>query len=538
MELSKLSPIQILVCSSITGAFIGVYTNYLKSRRSTPWDSKKSIYKLFQKSPNNQDFRQCNLPDSQLYKDSHLLIAGELDAIYISDRSVNFPDTFEILELLLKYSQYKRFNDLKKLYKRLIYFDLISNLDLMVDQLQKVSPHKYSTINKLALFFLNNSNHRTPLKFAFLLFALTNNKTIEDKLYFIAHHEEFTFYYFKYLDISSQYNEKKLFDLAHHLKAWGRIHCIHSIKSIPSESNRHWLISQGCFNDVSFSNTILPILKYSNLLKILNKKIVPSIILFNTGQLLSNFLHSEELDILKECPELIDILFAYQKHLITNSTELCLYNYMQLILQFLYAEQQKIYVGSSAICKPDILDSLIQQYESLCYKDKWIPLMDKALLSDDEYLFQDASLAAQFLEIDIWTIYRHKLKNDNFNPALWFASTHGATYKRIKKMISFAESTFCKGSEHKDTRDYIESYLIILEAMYPFAGMGENIIISALKSTQNEILMHALKICDTWKQEPLSKQLQNAVSTIESSQLDEEALNIVQSILTYTDNKT
>ncbi|MCJ8346612.1 hypothetical protein MJH12_13800, partial [bacterium] len=117
MVISQLSPFEILICSSISGVLIGLLTNYIKTRNSTPWDSKKSIQRLFQKCSDHQDYRSCDLPDHDLFKDSKFLMAGELDAKHLSDHYVNFPDVFEIVELLLRYCQYRLFSDLKRLYK-------------------------------------------------------------------------------------------------------------------------------------------------------------------------------------------------------------------------------------------------------------------------------------------------------------------------------------------------------------------------------------------------------------------------------------
>ncbi|MCO4782298.1 MAG: hypothetical protein KC646_08210 [Candidatus Cloacimonetes bacterium] len=529
MDTPTLTSLKTIAISTVSGITIGLIANYIQGKRNAPWSTSKSIYKLLGK----EDVKNPKLPDDNLYQ-SHNLDAGELDARLLSNENVNFPEVFEIMELLLRYCHYKHPSTLKQLYSRLTYFNLISNLDLIVDQISKITTLKRDKLKRLAIFLLRNSSHRTPIKFAFIILACIKEESQEEILFKLSHHEEFTFYYFKYWDILQKYDENRLFELAKVLKGWGRIHSLHSISTTPKKHHQTWLITQGCFNDVSFGNTLVPVIKHTQLTHILQQKIVSPIIIYNIGQLLSSFLHAEDIDVKDHCPNISDVLELFVKHL-KDSSELCLYNCMQLILQFLYSQNENFSKGKAVICTKDKLNSLINSYEELSLREKWIPIMDKALMSEDDFEFQDASLASQFLEIDVWTIYRHKLKNDSLNPALWFASTHGASYKRILKMVNFAEQTFCNDIQTPENQhqNYIDSYLLILQALYPFTGTGEKLLINALKSKQSKITLYALKICDVWKQEQLSAPLLDSILDLKRDQIDHDSQKVLDSILEY-----
>ena len=142
---------------------------------------------------------------------------------------------------------------LQKLYEQLLQGHAMDCLDALVAVLIEAQDVDAGRLRDLAEWLAREAPDREPVKFAVALLGITGGREQRDLLMTLGRHEEMTLYVAVAIsNIFGDEAEPLLFELAHEVEGWGRIHIVERLAETGDPAVKAWLVRHGYRNAIMF----------------------------------------------------------------------------------------------------------------------------------------------------------------------------------------------------------------------------------------------------------------------------------------------
>ena len=418
-----------------------------------PWQNRPSIYwhiinHLKQDSCGLTEEGE-ELPDEEKVRgDSQIgWVAGALDGVFGhhggSDEET-LKQVQKILQAFRDFTEKASDKNAAKLYSLLIENKTLSFVDPLLEAIISAEKLDYERLQTVALWLAMEAADREAVKAAISILGLFPGSENRDVIMTLGKHEEFTLYSVVALQNTQDDPENALWQLAQHVRGWGRIHIIERLSETKDEYIKNWLLREGYQNDILYEYTALICAQTGELHYALQQPEVDDELLKGAGQILSTLIvgrNGGPAEGIESYQEGALATENYLRHLIDRDNNLEVLVNVDKIEQFLNDKEDGIDslpepIASDWFARQNHLLALIKNIKS---QPGWEDKTNLGLQAIERSEFWVATEAAQILGIDAWQFYFEKIKQGE---DYWWNAMQTNDPDRIDLLIKYAEQTF------------------------------------------------------------------------------------------------
>lgn len=458
-----------------------------------PWEHKEKIVPFLKKQiETTGKIVNYTLPDEDLFfGDQERLEPGLSDQLEDGIPTPFF--TKKLLKRLEEQLKNPTTKTRKATYEEII-FDRIANYRLEFIEMFPERGFDEASVQREALWFLENAAHREVVKFALIVLGLTNCEKYIDLIFTIGQHDEFTEYAIFALKNGAKGGSERIWQLARSVNGWGRYFAIQELEA-HSEEIKYWLLTDGCKNS-SVRDYIAYMCAVKGELDValheteISKELYEGAALIITG-LLSEEAYSE----IDEYPYTGQVFNRFVYHAQKHCQNVEDFYPLLKVYKYLDEDEEVWEERFNHNWKPFEKDELSTAIAPFINDNKW---GDLALESLRQGYDAKAVEIARFYERDITPILFDLMEENPTKDELYSAFMQTNNRDAIEKMVDFVEAHFSLNNLPDEEQQCLEA---ILQELYDYEGVGLSLIQAALNSKADSLQHHALSVLEYWKKE-------------------------------------
>jgi hypothetical protein len=339
----------------------------------------------------------------------------------------------------------------------------------------------------VARWLVRRAPDREPVKIGLALLGLFRRPDSEEWLLALGRHEEFTLYSTVALQRTATDHEVKLWQLAKDVTGWGRIHIVERLAGTEDKDIQHWLLRDGCENDIMPEYTALICAKTGKLAEALAEPYPDDALLGGARVILSALL--SEFGGFDGIESYADGALAASRYVaIVSERELLIDDFLLLhkVKEFLQDEGET-WPREDPVWQR-VREPILSQMKSLLAEEMWRPRVIAAVEEAEVGDYHRAVRAAQILALDVWEIqYRRLTLGDD----VWHHVMQTDDPERARRVVQFAEATLPRADIATGPADEIglgpefkahRALASILQNLRRFRGLGGTLILVGLRS--------------------------------------------------------
>jgi hypothetical protein len=418
-----------------------------------PWNNRPSIYWhiLNHLQEDSCGLREGGeeLPDEkQVRGDSQIgWAAGALDGVFGhhggSDEAVS-KKVQEILQAIRDLIGKASDKNAAHLYSLLLENNTLSFVDPLLEAITTAEKLDHGRLHTVALWLAMEAADREVVKTAISILGLFQGNENRDVLMTLGKHEEFTLYSVVALQNTQDDPENALWQLAQHVRGWGRIHILERLSETKDQYIKDWLLREGYQNEIMYEYTALICAQTGELHQALQQPEVDEELLQGAGAILSTLIDgrgggpAEGIESYENGAVAIE---SYLEHLSNRDNDLAALVNIDKIERFLKDEENGVNSLPESfrpdwISKRDTMFSLIKIIKS---QSGWLEKTREGLQAEERMEFWTATEAAKILGLEVWEIYFEKIQQGE---DYWWNAMQTNDPDKIDLIVEFAERTF------------------------------------------------------------------------------------------------
>lgn len=299
-------------------------------REALDWvwlDARPSLYKFLIEGLDEAGRLQPDhtiLPDHNVVKARELTqIAGARDGFRLMHTHLKAHprQVDEIVEQFAHVVETFDDRDLQLFYAKLVDFDLMPSLELLIDSLSRY-PLDPARVFTFAAQLALHSADRQALKFALVVLSFYQLPEVRALALLFAQHDEFTYYALLCLENFEDRFQSDCFLLAQCVHGWGRIHAVKAL--IPTLTERdvdlsEWLVREGFHNTVADAYLAKEAVEKGHLFERLSADAIDNGLLHASAIIIAALLDpSSPADDITHVKDGLQLVKAYLRHLTDN----------------------------------------------------------------------------------------------------------------------------------------------------------------------------------------------------------------------------
>lgn len=420
---------------------------------TSPWKNRPSIYWHI---INHLQDDACGLkeggeelPDEQLVRgDSGIgWTAGALDGVFGNHGG---PDEVaankarETLQAIRNLTRKASDKNADRLYSLLVGGSSLTIVDPLLEAITSSDDLDHERLQTVALWLAMEAADREAVKIAIAILGLYRGSGNRDVLMTLGKHEEFTLYAVVALQNTQDDWENALWQLAQHVRGWGRIHIIERLSETEDEYIKDWMLREGYQNEIMYEYTALICAQTGGLLAALQKLAADDELLKGAGQILSTLISgrgggpAEGIESYRDGAAATE---SYLRLISGRDNDIEVLVHTNKIEQFLIDEEDGISslpddISSEWLSRQEDLAGLIKRISS---QPGWEEKVRSGLKAPERQEFWTATEGAEILGIDVWEVYFERIQNGE---DYWWNAMQTSDPERVDRLIEHAERTF------------------------------------------------------------------------------------------------
>lgn len=518
---------------------------------ASPWQNRPSIYWHI---VNHLHDDRCGLmeggeelPDEMLVRgDSDIgWAAGALDGAFghhggsdeeVARKAQNILQG--IKDLTVKASD----KNAARLYSLLVEDNTLGIVDPLLEAITTAEKLDHDRLQTVALWLAMEAADREAVKSAIAILGLFQGSENRDVLMTLGKHEEFTLYSVVALQNTQNDPENALWQLAQHVRGWGRIHIIERLSETEDPYIKEWLIREGYQNEIMYEYTALICAQTGGLYQALQQSVVDDELLKGAGQILSTLITGSGGGPAEGIESFTDGARAtesYLQHLIDRDNDLEALVNVDKIEQFLSDEETGIAsladdIALDWISRREHLLNLIKGIKS---QPGWIEKTQSGLKAADRQEFWRATETAQILGIDVWDVYFERIKNGE---DYWWNAMQTDDADRIDRLVGFAERTFpldaiaVGAGEELGLGEQFQAHQKldwVLQDLRRFPGKGWALIQAGLKSPVIRNRNMAVNALASWEKQDWTSDAEDLLRKAYEVEPNEQTKELIKKVI-------
>lgn len=302
------------------------------------------------------------LPDAHRYPGTEVFGSGSLEGAF---QEAPQQDSTEIADEV--YQGFRRMamgqkGDQDRLYQLFCEDHLMcfidDLMDMMIREQLKITDPLYQFFLKLVL----ESDDRGPVKMGIAMLGLIRDRQSAEDIRILGRHDAFTLFAAVALTNIHEDPQQPLFELARHVRGWGRIQMVERLLERPTPQIQEWLLRCGFRNTWNCSYQALACARHGGLKDALMVQAVDDAMLESAGALLEAMLRGglhEDLDAYLDAPQVIDRYLHHlgQRPTLARQDE----KHLQALIPYLESRTQiENETAAGALCEEQAINLLIE----------------------------------------------------------------------------------------------------------------------------------------------------------------------------------
>jgi len=503
--------------------------------RTSPWEGKTSIYAYIREKGDAVD---DTLPDDEEFWAGSRIrwVAGGMDGVFAAGAdSQNKDEIRKLVQLLAKHSRKPKFYTRKQLYSMIMSSNLIGMIDDVLDEVRKHPGMNPQKVFEEAVWMVEHAAHRNVVKFGIALLGLFPNEQVKELLLTIGAHEEFTLYAAVAILNGMENGNDVLFELAKRVHGWGKIHVVRRLEPSRQEI-RDWLLRHGCQNNIMNEYLACVCARKGDLRGAVSAERVDEELFEGATIIVEALLNggpAEDIDDYEHAPQVISdyvrlagAMSVSVKHLYT----------LIRIRDFLAAEDDERWAKRlSSNWSGELKDGSLEACRKIIARPDWADVVIRAVQSGDWYGIR----CAHALGLDVWDLLFAQLAENPMQEWLYFELMQSEDPVRIRKLVQFAEEKLPLGkiatgpAEEMGLGQEYEPHRCldyVLQELHRHEGIGEALILAALRSPVVRNRYLAVKALEDWDLSSWGKRLIDEVVRLSEIEPDETVMEHLRNL--------
>lgn len=377
-----------------------------------PWGAdRESIFEYISERLRGEDALEggiADLPDEEVMaeRDNSGLrwVAGAQDGVAVRHMSPGQAENSAALafDLLARLVANPAPEDMERFYELFNDAEVLRFIDPFLQKIGAVENLDFERVYEFGVWLAKNAPDRGPVKAGMAIAGIFPRGMAHDMFRVLGRHEEFTLYAAVGMMNTSENPERDLWDLARHVRGWGRIHLIRHLAATEDEDIRRWMLEEGYRNEVMNEYTAYICAQTGGLRAALTDDDVNDAVLAGAGEILRALINggvAEDIENYEDAPQ---VMKRYLKLAAGRALPLSQYMCISAMDSFLNEtpvnKRERHYAGWPQVLR----EALAQETDALLTDPRWRKMAQEGLESDDVAVFRVASEAAAEMGLDPW----------------------------------------------------------------------------------------------------------------------------------------
>ncbi|WNS41531.1 limonene hydroxylase [Paenibacillus sp. MMS20-IR301] len=494
------------------------------------WEGRTSIYTHIKEQGESVD---GSLPDDEEFwsGDTIRWVAGGLDGAFghhaAPDKMTD--EARELVQLLAKQSRKPKNATRKALYAKLVKTDVSGKIDAIIDEVRKQPGIQPDSVFLEGKWLAEHAAHRNAVKFGIAMLGLFQNGQVKELLLTLGRHEEFTLYAMVAIHNGMEDSNQVLFELAHQVHGWGKIHIVERLEPA-NQKIKDWMLRQGCHNNIMNEYLACTCARNGGLHEALSAERVDSALLHGATDIIEALLNggpAEDIDDYEHAPQ---VILDYVRLIREAGSTAKHLSVIFSIHYFLAEEEEKWTARKSAGWSEPLRSEIREACGSIMADAKWISIVMDAARSSDLTDAYYGVACAEKLGMDIWDTLYHQLAADPQQDFYYYQLMKSDDRERIHRFVQFASEHLPlqqiatgPGTEMGFGGEYAAHRRLgaILQSLDRFEGIGAELILTGLNSTVTSNRNMAIMALESWDVSSWGEQLVHAVTQLSAIEPEE-----------------
>ena len=415
-------------------------------------------------------------------------------------------------------------------YRLLQDDDVLEIIDALLAQLIEMRT-PVEPLKALALELATRSRDRGPVKVGIALLGATEAVEHRQIVTTLGKHDELTLYAAVALCGMLPEPLLPMWELARHVKGWGRIQVIERLVPTDNVELQRWLRTEGYCNSVMNEYLALIAATHGRLLAALEQPSLPPDELAAACDLICALIASDAGPVagMDSYADAADVCLQLLRHIAVAPADLRHLLAVQAMLGYLAAEQREQAERLKHGWSEGASRSVQSLASELAARPLWAELVRTHLDAPDDASFHRADQCARQMGLDTFQWHWRRLESGAQEPGNWFRVMRAANPERIDQIVAFAGRTLpleaiATGPDSElGLGKAFQAHTclgFVLQDLPAFPGKGRALILAGLRSPVVSNRNKAIGALEAW--EPTQRaDLQDALARAYEEEVNE-----------------
>jgi hypothetical protein len=438
--------------------------------------------------------------------------AGALDGVFGHHTGANHDpaQAKKISSLVMKIGRSKQSDQAKiNLYKLLLRDDLLTYIDLVVNEVLHAKIESQPRLQDFITFLLHEAPDRGPVKFAIAMSGIIQNEGEVETIAILGRHEEFTLYAAVALSNIMKDPELQLWKMAQTVSGWGRIHLVERLAKTQKHQIKEWLLREGYKNNIMYEYLAFPCAVGGGLRLAMETPEIDADLLKSAGEIIEALINGGPAEDIEDYDDAPAVLSHYLRHLKQHANRLEHFTTAHTIYRYLIEGLRDPIERNEKGWSEDIYENAVIDADYILKQPFWRELVQDELNSEDEARFYLADRVAQALGIDTWDKHWTLLNAEPLSSRRWFYVMRNITPDHASQAIQLAATVLdlseitSEGEGLEESRygmkhPHFACLDVILQGLGEFPGLGWPLVAAGLKSHLVSNRNKAVQVLGKW----------------------------------------
>jgi hypothetical protein len=320
---------------------------------------------------------------------------------------------------------------LRSLYTLVVQGRTLEYIDPLLEEIVGQDDLDPRRLGAFAVWLAKHAPDREAVKLALGLLGIVPGDHRE-LIMTLGRHEEFALFAAVALSNDPDTGERDLFDLAQHLRGWGRIQLVERLVETTDPDIKAWMLREGYRNDILYEYLAYTCATVGGLRTALEPEDIDEALLTGAGELIDALICGGPAEDMHDYADGPVVISHYLRHLGPAPNQLSQMLTIRSIAQFIDELDDDVGIGWSK----SVRDTLRARCARLLALPQWEPMAMDALASEDSTAFWEALRAAEALGLDAWESVFARLSGGD--DTFWYHAMQTDEPKRVDRVVALA----------------------------------------------------------------------------------------------------
>ncbi|WP_158930909.1 hypothetical protein [Acidisphaera sp. S103] len=325
------------------------------------------------------------------------------------------------------------------LYQLLMDDQAVRSITSVLSLLSERDVEMVSELAMLGRWLATEAPDRQPVKFGLALLGRFGNPLDINVILCIGQHEEFTLYAADAIVELMTNPDPWLWSLAKKVHGWGRIHTVDRLSTTTDPAIKGWMLRSGYKNSVMYEYLAYQCATSGELLTALQQREPDEALLEGARDIIEALLAGGPAKSMTDYEDGAEVVQLYMRHVASRIPDnIAVFRTIQSILTHVDDGDTDWSVEAHGCWTENVRRQIALDAAEILAREEWREIVDRGLLSNDEYIFSLAASAIDRLGGDAWQV-RHDRQRRLPTTSQWYWLMQSSDPDQIDQVLVTAE---------------------------------------------------------------------------------------------------